>query len=234
MTKKVSDNSVLEFALIQKLVKKDNIVVDVGSNVGLYTKYLSDLVGINGKVISIEPIPYTFGILSHTVAKLKLNNVKLYNCAVSNQESFLNMVIPKNENGLEDYYLAKIIEPAKATKFDTVEVQTKTLDNILFEEGKISFIKCDVEGHEYRCLQGGVRVIENNKPALFIEIWEDLDEPNSAAHRTMIFLEEYGYYPYIYNKNVLRRRKIHETSNDYFFLTEEHITMLKHQSIILV
>ena len=40
--------------------KKDQIVLDVGANVGYYTIYLAKIVGKNGKVIAIEPDPYSF------------------------------------------------------------------------------------------------------------------------------------------------------------------------------
>jgi FkbM family methyltransferase len=230
---RISDNSITEFEIVKQLVKSGDTVVDVGANMGIYTKLLSGLVGVNGKVYSIEPIPYTFDILTYIVTKLKLNQVTLYNYAISNFDGFLNMEIPRGENGLENYYTAKIIDSSWESKYQTVIVQTRTLEGVLSNEDKISFIKLDVEGHEYECLLGGANIIDKYKPSLFIEIWGDPDESNSAAHRTMKFLEDYGYRPFIYDDNKLRNRKLHETKNDYFFLTEEHISILRQRSNLL-
>lgn len=229
---RISEDSVTEFEVVKQLVNSGDTVVDVGANMGIYSKLLSNLVGLNGRVLSIEPIPYTYEILTYIVGKLKLNNVKLYNYAISNFDGFLNMEIPKGENGLENYYTAKIINPSEESTYQTVKVQAKTLVSALVNEEKISFIKLDVEGHEFECLQGGAKIIDKYKPSLFIEIWGDPDESNSAAHRTMKFLKEYGYTPFIYEDNKLRKRKLHETKNDYFFLTEGHVNVLKQRSSI--
>ena len=45
---------------IKKLVEPGDFVVDLGANIGWYSNVLSGLVGDQGKVFSIEPIPDTF------------------------------------------------------------------------------------------------------------------------------------------------------------------------------
>lgn len=46
-----------DLKVVRELVEPGITAVDLGANIGIYTKALSDLVGPSGKVISVEPIP---------------------------------------------------------------------------------------------------------------------------------------------------------------------------------
>jgi tRNA A58 N-methylase Trm61 len=69
----VSEGDEVDFKIIKQLVNPGDYVADIGANYGVYTKYLSELVGRDGCVYSIEPIPLTFEILYSNVKKLGLN-----------------------------------------------------------------------------------------------------------------------------------------------------------------
>src|SRR5439155_9258522 len=76
----------------------------------------------------------------------------------------------------------------------TVSVSTRTLDSLIpWEERKITFVKCDVEGHELECLRGAESILKHSKPSWLIEIWGDLDEEGSRAMKTVRYLEKFGY-----------------------------------------
>jgi FkbM family methyltransferase len=51
-------------ALVGRLVKPGNVVIEVGSNKGGLTMLISAIVGSTGKVIAIEPNPFSYAILS--------------------------------------------------------------------------------------------------------------------------------------------------------------------------
>ena len=44
-----------EIRFVNKIIKKNMIVIDIGSNIGLYTILLANLTGKDGKVFSFEP-----------------------------------------------------------------------------------------------------------------------------------------------------------------------------------
>lgn len=74
-----------ELKVVKHLVKAGDMVVDVGANVGWYTNYLSKIVGEGGKVISLEPVPETFALLSACVKAHRLANVELVNVGASEE-----------------------------------------------------------------------------------------------------------------------------------------------------
>ena len=53
---------------IKRLVKPGDFAIDLGANIGWYSHVLANLVGENGRVYSIEPIPDTFRLLSAVAA----------------------------------------------------------------------------------------------------------------------------------------------------------------------
>ena len=59
-----------ELRVVRHLVKPGDTIIDIGANVGVYTKILSELVGPEGHVYSIEPFPSTFEILCFNLRKL--------------------------------------------------------------------------------------------------------------------------------------------------------------------
>jgi 23S rRNA U2552 (ribose-2'-O)-methylase RlmE/FtsJ len=51
-----SEKDEIDFKVIKYIVNLGDYVVDIGANIGVYTKYLSERVGSLGRVYSIEPI----------------------------------------------------------------------------------------------------------------------------------------------------------------------------------
>ena len=173
----------VSFKVIKHLVGYGDCVIDVGANIGVYTKYLSELVGIPGHVYSVEPIPLTFEILRSNVMKLGLKNVKLINYAISDINESVTMEIPLYESGGENFYRAKIVEGNTNSLLRRVRVESKTIDYLFSKLAyNISFIKCDVERHELNCIKGAMKVIEKSKPAWLIEISGDPDSLKSTSY----------------------------------------------------
>lgn len=63
-----------DLIIAEKLVDENSIFVDIGANIGLYTKYLSPF---TKQVKAFEPVPFTFEMLSKNVRKFALKNVVL-------------------------------------------------------------------------------------------------------------------------------------------------------------
>jgi len=216
-----------EAALFARLVDRGDHVVDLGANVGWYTRILAEAVGSTGRVYSVEPIPRTFRFLEYSVRTLGLSHVTLFNCAASNREGTAIMQVPREAGG-ENFYQASIVSPEHADRhLRRIEVRLAPLDTLLANVvAPITFIKCDVEGHERDALLGARGTITRSQPAMFVELSADPDQPGSAACDLVRWLERQGYGTYWLRGTELVRRLLGESSVNYFFLGEAHVERL--------
>lgn len=227
----VNEGDESDFKVLKVLIEPGQFVADIGGNIGVYAKYLSERVGSSGRVISVEPIPSTFDILSSNLRKLGLSNAKAMNCAISDSEGQVTMHVPRYDSGGEDFYGARIGNAKVGSSVRTFVVPATTLDALLAAVPKIDFIKCDVEGHELNCIRGALKTIERTKPAWLIEISEDLDDRNSSSYQASRLLHDNGYDTYWFDGTKLRRRCPGTKSVNYFFLTAAQAERLRQKGI---
>lgn len=153
-----------EFDLLHTLVKPGDWVIDIGANVGHYTKRLSDLAGPTGRVIAFEPVPTTFTLLAANVLLFSNANVTLINAAVSTRLDIVGMSMPSFSSGLTNYYEARLTDGVGTG----LSVLTLALDAL--QVGKrIALIKIDAEGHESSVLAGMQSLLERHHPVLIVE-----------------------------------------------------------------
>ena len=205
--------------------------IDLGANIGWYSTVLSRLVGESGKVYAVEPIPETFSLLSAVVKTLGLNNVELFNCAVSDKDGSAVMEIPKHGYGGPNYYMASIVagQPAKPS-LERVEVPLRSLDSLLPGglAKAVTFIKCDVEGHELAVFKGAVKFFEKTKPAMMIEVTGTPEMQDAPDHEFHTIMKGHGYVPYWFDGKNLRKRVKGHWSVNYFFLQSNHLAQVAH------
>jgi FkbM family methyltransferase len=217
-----------DLKIARLLVNKNSTVVDIGSNIGLYAKYLSPL---SKEVICIEPIPFTFEMLNHTVQKFDLANVETHKLAISETSGSAEILIPI-QAGVQNYYRASV-EPEESHQIGlTINVITKTLDDFLERVSvPISLIKCDVEGHELSVLEGAEKVLKAGLAAWLIEVSGNPDDTKSRASEVLNLMQSYGFQVFWFDGNSLNERKTNDKSVNYFFLKERHIKHLTDKGI---
>ncbi len=215
--------------VVKSLVNPGEYVIDIGAHVGWYTKVLSEQVGENGQVYSIEPIPITFELLSFCVKKLKLRNVRLLNCGISEKDGSALMEIPQYRTGGENFYQARIVnEEMIDQSFKHYEIDLKSIDSLFLSlSDRITFIKCDVEGHEFSVIRGAAKFLANSKPAWLVEVSGNPDDHYSEYHALFEYLTRRGYTAYWYDGESLRERSLGVKSINYFFLTPYHLNIFK-------
>ncbi|CAN0592117.1 unnamed protein product, partial [Ectocarpus sp. 12 AP-2014] len=153
-----------EYKILETLIAPGDWVIDIGANVGHYTKRLSEIVGEHGRVIAFEPVPTTFSLLSANVQKFKIPNVSLFNAGVSDKSETAHISMPSFSTGLDNYYQAHI----SADSESNLPVLTLPLDTFDFPRS-IALVKIDAEGHEEFVLRGMRRLIKTCRPVLIIE-----------------------------------------------------------------
>jgi FkbM family methyltransferase len=153
-----------EFKILNEFIQPGDWVIDVGANVGHYTKRFSELVGLSGRVIAFEPVSATFALLSANTQLFTYPNVTLINAAVSDRLAVVGMSIPKFSSGLSNYYCAHLTSEVDGT----LPVLTLSLDSIDIEQ-KVVLVKIDAEGHEAIVLAGMQKLMELHHPTLIVE-----------------------------------------------------------------
>ena len=157
-----------EYKILPQLINHGDWVVDIGANVGHYTKRFSELVGACGRVIAFEPVPATFSLLAANVQLFAHPNVTLINAAVSDRCNAIGMSIPKFSTGLDNYYVAHLSSDADIA---ALSVLTISLDSISVSQ-RIALIKIDAEGHESFVLSGTQGLLKYH-PILIVETSHD-------------------------------------------------------------
>jgi len=169
-----------EYKLLSQFVMPGDWIIDIGANVGHYTKKFSDLVGPEGRVIAIEPVPATFSILSANCQSFSNANVTLFNVAASEMFDVAGMEIPKFKTGLANYYEAHILPSCQESTFN---VLTIPLDALCINS-RIKLVKIDTEGHEKMVLKGMRQLLKQYHPILIVE---------APSDDTVSFLSDFGY-----------------------------------------
>ena len=227
-----------DIAIVKKLTGKGDYVVDIGANVGWYTKILAEQVGGTGRVFSIEPIPPTFKLLQHTVKVFRLANVRLYPVGLSDKEGVVAMEVPAYQQGGTNFYMARIVDAGMVRSShtgETFDVSVTTLDTLLSEfHDRIAFIKCDVEGHEWPVIQGAAALTHKSQPAWMIEISGDVDDVQSSSGRLADHFLRQGYGMYWYDGEKLVKREPGHVDINYFFLLPKHVQMLLSSKVSVI
>lgn len=170
-----------EYNILQDLISPGDWVIDIGANVGHYTKRFSELVEAHGRVIAFEPVPTTFSLLSANVQLFAHPNVSLINAAASDKLDVVGMSMPKFSSGLYNYYQAHL----SSTEGNALSVLTISLDSLSINQ-RIALVKIDAESHEYFVLIGMQKLIKKHHPVLIIE---------TSSNEVIANLKSLGYVP---------------------------------------
>ena len=157
------------FGLLRYL-KKGDIVLDIGGNIGQTALMMAKKVGNTGHIYSFEPYPSTFQQMKKNLSlnpgiskKIQLENAAL-GAAPDNLMMYRDSVANSGAN--------RMTRETHATTNGKVAVPVSTIDIFAHQQqlNKIDFIKMDVEGFEFNVLKGGMEIITRHKPILFIEL----------------------------------------------------------------
>ncbi len=152
-----------EYHILDRLVRLDDWVLDIGANFGVYTARMSSLVGPKGRVIAVEPVMQSFDVLNAVVQQLPLKNVTLLNVACFDKTCALPLRIPTEASGIENLY-----ESALDPGADGPIALCLSVDSLDLPE-PISLVKIDTEGAELSVLKGMSRLLERDHPILIVE-----------------------------------------------------------------
>jgi FkbM family methyltransferase len=153
----------LETEIVKREVKKGDTVLDLGANIGYYTLILARLVGEGGKVYAFEPDTTNFSWLEKNVEINGYKNVVLVPKAVSNKTGKARLYLSKDNRADHSIYDAH-------DGRQYIEIEAVRLDDYFKNyDGKIDFIKMDIQGAEGEALRGMSELLRNNNVKMLME-----------------------------------------------------------------
>lgn len=169
-----------EIELLNQFIKPDDVVIEIGANIGTHTLPFAKAVGKNGLVIAFEAQRLNFQILCSNVILNDHLNVNCFHLAIGKQSQ--NIPVPQ-------------FDPRHAHNFGSISVAAHqqgevirmvSLDDLRLE--KCNLIKLDVEGIEADVLIGARDTIERLRPFIFLE-----NNKADNAHAINKILHDYHY-----------------------------------------
>ena len=153
---------------LPQLVGRGATAIDIGANLGYYTCPLSDIVGSEGRVYAVEPVPVIFDVLKHNVGSR--TNVTLLNYALGEAEATIEMandsVAAGGYFGTGRNFVSDGDLSAEAIRFTA---QMRRGSELFANVGKIDFVKCDIEGYERVVMPELRPLLERDHPTVLIE-----------------------------------------------------------------
>lgn len=176
--------------LMKKYIKKSQVIIDCGSNIGFYPLLESKLVGDKGHIVCIEPDYRNYELLQKNISLIGGVKTDLFNIAISDKKGTMSLDIGGPSN------LNKIVRSESMAASNMVDVEVDTIDNLM--EGlnlKPDFIRMDIEGHEVEVISGMRETIKNATSG-FVIFFELHPNEYSEAHslkEQLDFLYDEGF-----------------------------------------
>lgn len=151
--------------VMKKLIRKDDVVLDIGANLGWYTAHIAKLLPIS-TCHSFEPVPAIFSKLEkHCAMNGIRDKVHLHNCALGDTNGTIELhTFPDLPHGHSS------ISTLGKSDYVTSEAQMFTLDSFLETHSldKVDFVKMDVEGAEMLVLKGADRLLRRAQAPIWV------------------------------------------------------------------
>jgi FkbM family methyltransferase len=205
---------------VKNIIKPGDTVVDIGANLGYYTKNLSRLVGAQGKVIGIEPMVPYYNILNWALGKK--SEVVIHNVALGNEEGKIRFALPKSKTTMHTGL------PHVATETDTddnstfFDVKVTRASQLLASIKSIAYIKIDIEGYESVVIPEMKEVIAKHLPIVQVETWSPQRE---IVDETLVSLDYKRYT--LYKGKLTQEDVINVEFGDYLYVPPQKLALIK-------
>lgn len=180
----------IEMAYLLHLTTENDMLIDVGANVGSYLLLACGVKGAKG--YGFEPIPSTFNRLKkNMLLNDLLCRVKIFNQGIGDSPGTL--LFSSDLNCTNHILFEKEIVK------NAIKIPVKKLDDIMGIE-KPTILKIDVEGYELPVLRGAQKILANE--SLYTIIIEMNGQGNRYGFNEddiVKLLSSYDFYPYSYD-----------------------------------
>jgi len=181
------EKNILE--LLISRVRPGEVVLDVGSNLGIFTILLAKKVGQSGRVIAVEPGKKIFLHFQENVKLNNLKNITSFNLALGNKEEETKLFLGQVAGASSMAY-----KPDGSEGFEIIKV--KTADQLIKENNLPipNVVKIDVEGFEYNVIKGMSSTLNNPECRMICcEIHTQMLPDGVSAEKIIDLLKSLGF-----------------------------------------
>ncbi len=152
---------------LPNLVTKGDITIDIGANLGYYSRTLSRSVGSQGVVYAVEPVPIVLDVLRHNLNKCQ--NVVILPYALGSEAKTISM---GNNSARSTGYMGtgqNFVNESNEGCDVEFSAQMRRPDELFSGLERLDFIKCDIEGYEVVVLSEMRELLERFHPTVLVE-----------------------------------------------------------------
>lgn len=188
-------------------LRKGDVVLDLGANLGYLSLLAATKVGPEGRVIAVEAEPGVFGMLEHNLELNPLLPVVAHHAIVGEGEGVSTIHRADDDHG------SSSTERTGAASGPSAEVRMVRAETLIPAEDlpSLKLIKVDVEGDELRVLHGLDDLLHRMVPgaAVLAEIApEMLAKRGHTAEDVLRFMAERSFEPQLIPNDYSPRRYV--------------------------
>lgn len=179
---------------LRRLLHGARVFVDVGASLGQYTFFANSALR-NGDIIAVEADPIRFDALKINCEKWatsSTNALRPVHAAASDADG--EVAFSVTDSNVSGGLFPHPVERPDL-RWREVRVRSVTLDTLL---GGVrpDLVKVDVEGGEWRVLQGARHLLAGGKTKFLVELhgWQD-PHAHTGAEDVLALMASYGYRP---------------------------------------
>jgi len=176
-----------EIAFLRRTLRRGDVFLDIGSNIGFYALVASRLVGPAGRVVAIEADPVNFQRLAINLELNAAENVVGLNYGVSDRAESLSLGLNTTGNRGGNSFLRE--------GDHSITVNCLPLADLVRDAGveRIRGAKLDIEGFEFRVLRQFFQDVETCLYPEFLIVERNETMIADAGGDVAKLLSEHGY-----------------------------------------
>ena len=164
-------------------LKRGDVVIDIGANIGILTLTAAPLVSSSGMVYSVEPHPVIFNYLQKNIALNGFPNIKSINLAFGAKKEtarFSDNIAADDQN--------RISEDGE------IKIFVETLDNVFGRQlSVVNLLKIDVEGYEKFVVMGAGELLKKTECVYFESFEANFAKYNYKASELICMFQQQGF-----------------------------------------